>query len=132
MVTEEAPGDGDVLWLTLDPTLGHDQRGRRPFLVLSPRDYNQKTSLVVGCPITSIRKGYPFEVCVSGVEGVEGVALSDQLKSLDWRTRKAEIAGKANIATTNAVRSLVRRLLAIPYGLFPEGPPAGTTSDSLV
>ncbi|MGC8484970.1 MAG: endoribonuclease MazF [Candidatus Baltobacteraceae bacterium] len=112
-MTAEVPDDGDVLWLTLDPTQGHEQHGRRPFLVLTPREYNQKTSLVVGCPITTKSKGYPFEVQVQGVESVVGVALADQLKSLDWRMRNAAIAGKADPATTDAVRSLIRRLLAI-------------------
>lgn len=112
-MTAEVPDDGDVLWLTLDPTQGHEQQGRRPFLVLTPREYNQKTSLVVGCPITTKTKGYPFEVQVQGVESVVGVALADQLKSLDWRMRNAAIVGKADPATTDAVRSLIRRLLAI-------------------
>lgn len=112
-MNDDAPDEGDVIWLTLDPTLGHEQQGRRPFLVLTPRGYNQKTSLVLGCPIASKSKGYPFEVRVSGVDGLAGVALADQLKSLDWRVRKAEIAGKVDGATTDAVRSLVKRLLAI-------------------
>uniref|UniRef100_E6Q6J3 Toxin of the ChpA-ChpR toxin-antitoxin system,endoribonuclease n=1 Tax=mine drainage metagenome TaxID=410659 RepID=E6Q6J3_9ZZZZ len=112
-MNDDAPDEGDVIWLTLDPTLGHEQQGRRPFLVLTPRGYNQKTSLVLGCPITSKSKGYPFEVRVSGVDALAGVALADQLKSLDWRVRRAEIAGRVDVATTDAVRSLVKRLLAI-------------------
>ena len=107
------PDAGDVLWLELDPTQGHEQSGRRPFLVLTPGDYNGKTSLVVGCPITSRSKGYPFEVPVTGVAGVAGFILSDHVKSLDWRVRRGEIAGKVDRATTDAVRSLVKRLLRI-------------------
>jgi mRNA interferase MazF len=79
-----------VIWLSLAPQLGREQRGRRPALVLSPKSYNRLTGLCVVCPITSRVKGYPFEVMLpSGLE-VEGVVLADQIKSLDWAERRAE------------------------------------------
>ena len=113
MVADYIPDVGDVVWLTLDPTKGHEQQGRRPFLVLTPRGYNDKTSLAVGCPITNHAKGYPFEVILSGSKHLTGVVLSDQVKSLDWRFRQAQFKARADSNTVQSVRSLVKRLLGI-------------------
>ena len=84
------PDRGDLVWLEFAPQAGSEQRGRRPALVLSPKTYNGKVGLALFCPITSKVKGYPFEVLLPDVYSVSGVVLSDQLKSLDWRTRKAK------------------------------------------
>jgi mRNA interferase MazF len=72
------------MWLNFDPQAGHEQAGRRPALVISPRAYNVKVGLAIFCPITSRVKGYPFEVAVAG-DTISGVVLADQVKSLDWR-----------------------------------------------
>jgi mRNA interferase MazF len=85
-----APQRGDVVWITLNPQAGHEQAGRRPAVVLSPLAYNQKVGLAIFCPITSQEKGYPFEVRIPAGLAVTGVVLADQVKSLDWRARKAE------------------------------------------
>lgn len=87
------PERGDVVWITLKPQAGHEQAGRRPAVVLSPSLYNGKVGLAILCPITNQEKGYPFEVKVPGGLGVTGVILVDQVKSLDWRARKAERVG---------------------------------------
>ena len=78
------------MWLEFTPQAGSEQRGRRPALVISPKTYNEKVGLALFCPITSKIKGYPFEVLLPDGCSVGGVVLSDQLKSLDWRTRKAK------------------------------------------
>ena len=85
------PGRGDIVWITLNPRAGYEQAGRRPALVLSPRAYNAKVGLAVLCPVTNEVKGYPFEVAVPPGLPVSGAVLSDQVKSLDWRARKAEL-----------------------------------------
>ncbi|MDP2731415.1 MAG: endoribonuclease MazF [Dehalococcoidales bacterium] len=85
------PRCGDVVWLTLNPQAGHEQTGRRPALVLSPESYNGKTGLALFCPVTSQVKGYPFEVLIPEGLPIAGAILSDQLKSLDWRARNAEL-----------------------------------------
>ncbi len=85
------PGRGDIVWLAFDPQAGHEQAGRRPALVVSPAAYNGKTGLALFCPITSQVKGYPFEISLPPGSAVSGVVLSDQLKSLDWRVRQAEL-----------------------------------------
>ncbi len=85
------PRCGDVVWLTLNPQAGHEQTGRRPVLVLSPESYNSKTGLAIFCPVTSQIKGYPFEVLIPEGLPIAGAILSDQVKSLDWRARNAEL-----------------------------------------
>lgn len=88
-----APDRGDVAWVSLDPQAGHEQAGRRPVVILSPRAYNSKVGLALCCPITSAAKGYPFEVPLPSGSPVTGVVLADQVKSLDWRARRAEVVG---------------------------------------
>ncbi|MFC1964359.1 endoribonuclease MazF [Chloroflexota bacterium] len=85
------PQCGDAVRISLDPQAGHEQAGRRPAVVLSPRSYNGKTGLAILCPITSQIKGYPFEVILPNGLPVAGAILSDQIKSLDWRARNTEL-----------------------------------------
>ena len=82
---------GDAVWITLNPQAGHEQAGRRPAVVLSPKSYNGKVGLCILCPVTNQIKEYPFEVVIPAGLPVEGVILSDQVKSLDWRIRNAEL-----------------------------------------
>lgn len=89
------PRRGDIARLQFTPQAGHEQAGRRPALVISPRAYNEKVGLALFCPITSQIKGYPFEVVLPRGLGVSGAVLSDQIKSLDWQARKAKRAGTA-------------------------------------
>lgn len=91
-----APERGDIVWLAFTPQAGREQAGRRPALVLSPKSYNRKTSLALPCPITSRVKGYPFEVPLPAASPVRGVVLADQVKSLDWRARKARFASRVS------------------------------------
>jgi mRNA interferase MazF len=84
------PDRGDVVWISLTPQAGHEQAGRRPAIIISPAAYNEKVGLALLCPLTNQIKGYPFEVSVPPGRAVTGVVLADQVKSLDWRARKAE------------------------------------------
>jgi mRNA interferase MazF len=112
-VTVFVPDVGDIVWLSLDPRAGREQAGRRPFLVLTPRSYNDRTSLAVGCPITTQVKGYPFEVPLSSNTTIQGVVLADHIKSLDWRERRAELAAKADGGTIGSAKRLISVLLNI-------------------
>lgn len=85
------PNRGDVVWISLNPQAGHEQAGRRPAVVVSPPAYNRKVGLALLCPITSQVKGYPFEVIIPQGLKLSGAVLSDQVKSLDWRARRAEL-----------------------------------------
>jgi mRNA interferase MazF len=90
MAASYVPERGDLVWLEFDPQAGHEQTGRRPALVISPRTYNRRVGLALVCPVTSHVKGYPFEVVLPSDLRIQGVVLSDQLKSLDWRVRRAK------------------------------------------
>ena len=90
---EYIPERGDIVWLNFNPQSGHEQKGKRPAVVISPKEYNEKTGLGLFCPITSKIKAYPFEVKINS-KNIDGVVLSDQIKSLDWETRKIEFIAK--------------------------------------
>jgi mRNA interferase MazF len=102
------PERGDIIWLELNPQAGHEQAGHRPGLVISPKADNQKVGLALICPITSRVKGYPFEVAVPQGLPCAGVVLADQIKSLDWRARKASFVAKLPIGQVNAVLGKLR------------------------
>jgi mRNA interferase MazF len=108
----KAPERGALIWLTFTPQSGREQAGRRPALVLSPSAYNSKVGLALVCPITSKVKGYPFEVPLPDGVPVQGVVLADQLRSLDWRSRQADIIGTAPMAVLERVLQLVGTLLS--------------------
>jgi len=107
------PAQGDAVWITLDPQAGHEQAGRRPALVLSPAAYNGRIGLALFCPITNQQKGYPFEVALPEGLAVTGVALADQVKSLDWRARTASRIGAV---PQDVVAQVLRRLNALLAG----------------
>jgi mRNA interferase MazF len=90
------PDRGDIVWVQFNPQAGHEQAGHRPALVLSPATYNRLSGLMLCCPMTSQRKGYPFEVVVYDAPGRTSVVLADQVKSLDWKVRKAVKKGTAS------------------------------------
>jgi len=105
------PDRGDLVWLQFDPQAGHEQAGRRPALVVSPREYNKRVGLALMCPVTAQRKGYPFEVPVPLGGRVDGVILADQVKSLDWRARRATLAVRAPRQVLDAVVELILALV---------------------
>ncbi len=109
MVSRYVPDTGDIVWLQFDPQAGHEQAGHRPALVLSPAAYNGRRGMMICCPMTSRIKGYPFEVVVS--ENPPSAVLADQVKSLDWRARAAELKGRAPATVVTDVRALLRTLI---------------------
>jgi mRNA interferase MazF len=106
------PDAGDVVWLEFDPQAGHEQAGHRPALVVSPASYNARSGLMVCCPMSTKIKGHPFEV-VTEIAGVAGAVLSDQVKSLDWKVRKAKKKGAVPTLVMVHVRAKIKALLAI-------------------
>ena len=107
------PDAGDFVWLTFDPQAGHEQRGRRPALVLSPRQYNQRAGLALVCPVTSQIKGYPFEAPIPDGQEIGGAVLCDHLKSVDWQQRRATFVEKAPADVLVEVRERIRPLLGL-------------------
>ena len=113
MVTSETyvPERGDVVWLQFNPQAGHEQAGKRPALVISPKAYNGKAGLALMCPVTSKAKGYPFEVPLPADLKVSGVVLADQIKSLDWRVRQAEFVCRVPVETVVDVIAKIQVLI---------------------
>lgn len=111
MVTKKYILDrGDLVWIDLNPTKGREQARVRPALVISPKEYNQKTDLAIMCPITSKQKGYPFEVLVNDKK-ILGVILSDQVRSLDWKVRNVKFIAKAKAEVIQEVQAKVTLLI---------------------
>lgn len=96
------PDAGEIVWLQFNPQAGHEQAGHRPALVLSPKKYN-RFGLMLCCPITTSIKGYPFEVTISGDS--KSVVLADQVKSLNWKARRAKRKGEIAEAELAEVRA---------------------------
>lgn len=107
------PDAGDLVWLTFDPQAGHEQRGRRPALIVSPRAYNAKSRLALACPVTSHVKGYPFEVALPVGGRIAGVVLADHVKNLDWQARRVVFEAKAADDVLTEVRERLRALLGL-------------------
>ncbi|MBT9156400.1 MAG: Endoribonuclease MazF [Firmicutes bacterium] len=113
MVSQETyvPARGDLVWLAFSPQAGHEQAGRRPALCISPQEYNGKVGLALFCPITSQRKGYPFEVELPLDSDVTGVILADHVKSFDWQARKTRFIGVLPDEQLKEVLGKLRALL---------------------
>lgn len=110
MVKDWVPDTSDTIWVDLNPTVGHEQAGKRPALVLSPASYNSKSGLLLACAMTLEIKGYPFEVLFPDKKSA---VLADQVKCLDWRMRNAQPKGHAPDEVVQGVRNILRVLLQI-------------------
>jgi len=105
------PALGDIVWLEFDPQAGHEQAGHRPALVMTPERYNAARGMMLCCPMTTRVKGYVFEVLVE--RSPPSVALVDQIKSLDWRARKARRKGMAPPEAIAEARAKLKALLSL-------------------
>lgn len=102
-----APKKGDFIAVTFDPQSGHEQKGRRPALVVSNTLFNEQTGLAIVCPLTTTDKGYPFHVAVTDNPHVTGFVMAEQVKSIDFRARKAKQIGKASDEVLDTVLSIL-------------------------
>lgn len=109
--TMYTPSRGDIVYLDFDPTKGHEQRGYRPAFVISPRSYNEKSSLALFMPITKQQKGYPFEVLLPSALKIQGVILTDQIKCLDWKARSVEFIESVSESLIEEVQAKIEPLL---------------------
>lgn len=108
------PDRGDWVWITLNPIAGHEQAGRRPAMVISPRSYNRKTGLCVLCPATRQAKGYAFEVTIANPDGTTSVVLADHLRNVDWQARSVELIRRVSDAELFEVIARIDALLVNP------------------
>ena len=108
------PDRGDWVWISLSPTSGHEQAGRRPALVVSPKSYNRKTGLCILCPATRQAKGYAFEVEIANKDGTSSVVLADHLRNVDWRARNIQLIHRVSTSELSEVVARVEALLVHP------------------
>lgn len=101
------PRKGDFVALTFDPQSGHEQRGRRPALVVSNDLFNESTGLCIACPVTNTRRDYPFHVSIPEGLDVTGVVMVEQVKSIDFRSRSVKHIGTAPEPVLQEVLSLL-------------------------
>jgi mRNA interferase MazF len=112
--TPYVPDRGDLAWVTLNPSSGHEQAGRRPALVLSPKVYNRKTGLCVLIPATRQAKGYAFEVEIKNKDGTSSVVLADHLRNVDWRARDLQLIHRVSTSELSEVLARIDALLINP------------------
>ena len=104
------PERGDLVWINFNPQRGREQANKRPAVVLSPKSYNEKSSLALMCPVTTRVKGYPFEVLLNAGR-IVGVVLSDQVRSIDWRARRAAFIQRVNLETLAELQDRIVQLV---------------------
>jgi mRNA interferase MazF len=105
------PDAGDIVWFHFDPQAGHEQAGHRPALVLTPARYNGARGMAICCPMTTKIKGYVFEVVIS--HRPPSAILADQIRSLDWRARRAIRKGVVETRVLAEVRAKIKALLML-------------------
>jgi len=106
-MAEYVPQQGDVITLTFDPQSGHEQRGRRPAIVVSKNLFNKHTGLCIVCPVTNTHRSHPFHVAIPADESLSGFVMVEQVKSIDFRSRKAKRLGKTPTAVLEEVLSIL-------------------------
>jgi len=90
------PEKGDFVVVTFDPQSGHEQKGRRPALVISNKVFNRATGLAIVCPITNTKRCIPFHVAIPKESTLTGYIMTEQVKSLDFKSRKIKLVEKAS------------------------------------
>ena len=101
------PDKGDFITLSFDPQTGHEQRGRRPALVISNLQFNQGTGMAIVCPITNTNRGIPFHLPLPNVSSLTGFVMVEQVKSVDYNARNAKFVEKAPVQLVEDVISIV-------------------------
>ena len=101
------PRKGDFIVVTFDPQSGHEQKGRRPALVVSNTLLNERTGMAMVCPITTTDRNYPFHVAVPHACTVTGFVMAEQMKSIDFGARKAKVIERAPDEVLDEVLSIL-------------------------
>ncbi len=105
------PQKGDFVVVTFNPQSGHEQKGRRPALVVSNNLFNKHTGFALVCPITNTNRKYPFHVAISKSTKLSGLVMVDQIKSIDYITRKVKFIDKAPSNILNEVLSILDAII---------------------
>jgi len=101
------PKKGDFVIITFDPQSGHEQKGRRPALVVSNSIFNEYTGLTIVCPITNTKRDSSFHVAISGSKTLTGYVMVEQVKSIDYKSRKVKLIEIASDTLLDEVLSIL-------------------------
>lgn len=104
------PERGDLVWVDFSPQRGHEQGGKRPAVVISRGIYNERSGLTLICPVTSKNKEYPFEVLLRERK-INGFVLSDQIRSIDWKTRRVRFISRIDPGTFKEISEKIASLI---------------------
>jgi len=104
------PEQGDIVALSFDPQSGHEQKGRRPAIIISNKTFNQFLGLAFACPITNTKRDFPFHVKVNS-ENISGYIMAEQMKSIDYNSRNIKFIEKADQRTMNKILGIVDSII---------------------
>jgi len=104
------PDRGDVVWVNFGLSIGHEQKGKRPAIIISRKLYNKRSGLVVACPVTSREKGYPFEISFDSGK-IKGVIQTDQIKTFDWEQRGIRFVFRVKPAVIREIQEKIKLLI---------------------
>jgi mRNA interferase MazF len=109
-VVKYVPQQGDIVALNFDPQSGHEQKGRRPAIIMSNKIFNQHLGLAFACPITNTKRDFPFHIAVES-ENITGYIMAEQMKSIDYKSRSIKFIEKANAQMVNDILSIIDSIL---------------------
>jgi len=104
------PEQGDIVALTFDPQSGHEQKGRRPAIIISNKTFNKYLGLAFACPITNTKRDFPFHIQVES-ENITGFIMAEQMKSIDYNARNIKFIEKANQKTINQILGIIDSII---------------------
>jgi mRNA interferase MazF len=105
------PEQGDIVALSFDPQSGHEQKGRRPAMIISNKTFNQYLGLAFACPITNTKRDFPFHIEVNS-ENITGYVMGEQMKSIDYNSRNIKFIEKADAKTLNQLLGIIDSIIA--------------------
>jgi mRNA interferase MazF len=109
-VVKYIPSKGDIVTLDFDPQSGHEQKGRRPALIMSNKIFNAHLGLAFACPITSTKRNSPFHVYIK-TDNISGYVMSEQIKSIDYKTRKIKFIEKVDSEILEDVEAIIKAIM---------------------
>jgi len=104
------PEQGDIVVLSFDPQSGHEQKGRRPAIIVSNKTFNQHLGLAFACPITNTKRDFPFHIEVKS-DNITGFIMGEQMKSIDYNARNIKFIEKADQKTINRILGIIDSIM---------------------
>jgi len=109
-VVKYIPEQGDIVTLNFDPQSGHEQKGRRPAIIISNKTFNQHLGLAFACPITNTKRDFPFHIEVNS-QNITGYIMGEQMKSIDYNARNIKFIEKADQKTVSQILGIIDSII---------------------